>query len=230
MSEEIFREAPRSASSSPSTTRRPSSATACMSLVRGLEAQGLAVRVVAGRERQPRPHPRDRGRARRSRSAGEVVLVPVAQLRRRVAHGDRASGRPLRPRARRSICCDLDFHRRALTLLRAWRGRPGGRLEGDARGPRSSAARSPRRHAGLQRAACASRSAIAAPTRTGSRRSAARRCCRWCARCIVGHDVFASELVIRAQRDGVPITEIPVELAGEARAVDPPGAGGCRGC
>ncbi|MFY0538500.1 glycosyltransferase family 2 protein [Nannocystis pusilla] len=32
------------------------------------------------------------------------------------------------------------------------------------------------------------------------------------ARCIVGHDVFASELVIRAQRDGVPVTEIPVEL------------------
>jgi glycosyltransferase involved in cell wall biosynthesis len=37
------------------------------------------------------------------------------------------------------------------------------------------------------------------------------------ARCIVGHDVFASELVIRAQREGVSITEIPVELA-EKRA------------
>ena len=36
-------------------------------------------------------------------------------------------------------------------------------------------------------------------------------------RCIVGHDVFASELVIRAQREGVPMTEIPVELA-EKRA------------
>ncbi|HEY8380297.1 MAG TPA: glycosyltransferase [Nannocystis sp.] len=36
-------------------------------------------------------------------------------------------------------------------------------------------------------------------------------------RCIVGHDVFASELVIRAQREGVPIVEIPVELA-EKRA------------
>jgi glycosyltransferase involved in cell wall biosynthesis len=31
-------------------------------------------------------------------------------------------------------------------------------------------------------------------------------------RCIVGHDVFASELVIRAEREGVRVREIPVEL------------------
>ena len=37
------------------------------------------------------------------------------------------------------------------------------------------------------------------------------------ARCVVGHDVFASELVIRAERDGVRVREIPVELA-EKRA------------
>lgn len=36
-------------------------------------------------------------------------------------------------------------------------------------------------------------------------------------RCIVGHDVFASELVIRAERDGVRVREIPVTLA-EKRA------------
>jgi glycosyltransferase involved in cell wall biosynthesis len=32
------------------------------------------------------------------------------------------------------------------------------------------------------------------------------------ARCIVGHDVFASELVIRAEREGLRVREIPVEL------------------
>lgn len=36
-------------------------------------------------------------------------------------------------------------------------------------------------------------------------------------RCVVGHDVFASELVIRAERDGVRVREIPVTLA-EKRA------------
>ncbi|MCA9714368.1 MAG: glycosyltransferase family 2 protein [Myxococcales bacterium] len=37
------------------------------------------------------------------------------------------------------------------------------------------------------------------------------------ARCVVNHDVFASELVIRAQREGVRTLEIPVSLA-EKRA------------
>ncbi len=37
------------------------------------------------------------------------------------------------------------------------------------------------------------------------------------ARCVVEHDVFASELVIRAQREGLQVTEIPIELA-EKRA------------
>jgi hypothetical protein len=32
------------------------------------------------------------------------------------------------------------------------------------------------------------------------------------ARCIVEHDVFASELVIRAQREGVKVVEIPVQI------------------
>jgi hypothetical protein len=32
------------------------------------------------------------------------------------------------------------------------------------------------------------------------------------ARCIVGHDVFASELVIRAEREGLRVREIPVGL------------------
>lgn len=32
------------------------------------------------------------------------------------------------------------------------------------------------------------------------------------ARCIVGHDVFASELVIRAEREGLRVREIPVDL------------------
>lgn len=36
-------------------------------------------------------------------------------------------------------------------------------------------------------------------------------------RCVVGHDVFASELVIRAEREGVRVREIPVALA-EKRA------------
>ncbi len=37
------------------------------------------------------------------------------------------------------------------------------------------------------------------------------------ARCIVDYDVFASELVIRAQREGLRVVEIPVEIA-EKRA------------
>ncbi len=108
--------------------------------------------------------------------------------------------------------CDLEFHRRALALLRAGEVDLviGSKAMRGAHDRRPLARRAATRlYNGLLRALLgfsgtdthglkAFRRAALAPV---------------VARCIVGHDVFASELVIRAERDGLRVREIPVELA-----------------
>lgn len=112
--------------------------------------------------------------------------------------------------------CDLDFHRRALALLRAGAvdlvvGSKAMRGAHDRRPLMRRAAT--RIYNGLLRVTLgfsgtdthglkAFRRAAMAPV---------------VARCVVGHDVFASELVIRAEREGLRVQEVPVELA-EKRA------------
>lgn len=112
--------------------------------------------------------------------------------------------------------CDLDFHRRALALLRddvadlvigskAMRGahdrRPAGRRAAT------------RIYNGLLRVTLG----FTGTDTHGLKAFRRAALLPVVARCIVGHDVFASELVIRAERDGVRVREIPVELA-EKRA------------
>jgi glycosyltransferase involved in cell wall biosynthesis len=107
--------------------------------------------------------------------------------------------------------CDLDFHRRALALLRA----------GEADlvvGSKVMRGAHDRRPAGRRAATRVYNAALRLTLGfTGTdthglkafRRSALLPVV---GRCIVGHDVFASELVIRAEREGLRVREIPVEL------------------
>jgi glycosyltransferase involved in cell wall biosynthesis len=112
--------------------------------------------------------------------------------------------------------CDLDFHRRALALLRAGAADlvVGSKAMPGAHDRRPLGRRAATRaYNGLLRVTLGYRGTDTHGLKA-FRRDALLPVAR---RCIVGHDVFASELVIRAQREGVPMTEIPVELA-EKRA------------
>jgi len=112
--------------------------------------------------------------------------------------------------------CDLDFHRRALALLRA----------GEADlvvGSKAMRGAQDRRPAG-RRAATRVYNGLLRLTLgfTGTDTHGLKAFRRAAllpvvGRCIVGHDVFASELVIRAEREGLRVREIPVELV-EKRA------------
>lgn len=112
--------------------------------------------------------------------------------------------------------CDVDFHRRALALLRAGevdlvvgsKAMPGAH---DRRPLGRRAAT--RAYNGLLRVTLGYRGTDTHGLKA-FRRAALLPVV---GRCVVGHDVFASELVIRAQREGVSMREIPVELA-EKRA------------
>jgi len=112
--------------------------------------------------------------------------------------------------------CDVDFHRRALALLRAGAADlvVGSKAMAGAHDRRPLGRRAATRaYNGLLRVTLGYRGTDTHGLKA-FRRAALLPVV---ARCIVGHDVFASELVIRAQREGVAITEIPVELA-EKRA------------
>lgn len=107
--------------------------------------------------------------------------------------------------------CDLDFHRRALALLRAGAADlvVGSKAMPGAHDRRPLGRRvATRAYNGLLRVTLGYRGTDTHGLKA-FRRAALLPVV---ARCIVGHDVFASELVIRAQRDGVAVTEIPVEL------------------
>ena len=67
-------------------------------------------------------------------------------------------------------------------------------------------------HPGAQQAAAGRRWASRAPTPTGSRRFAASALLPVIAACVVDMDVFASEFVIRAWREGLRVMEIPIQL------------------
>jgi glycosyltransferase involved in cell wall biosynthesis len=112
--------------------------------------------------------------------------------------------------------CDLDFHRRALALLRSGAVDlvVGSKAMPGAHDRRPLARRAATRaYNGLLRVTLGYRG-----TDTHGLKAFRRiALLPVVGRCIVGHDVFASELVIRAQREGVPMQEIPVELA-EKRA------------
>lgn len=118
--------------------------------------------------------------------------------------------------------CDLDFHRRALALLRGEDDAGAATGEGppdlvigskamvgahDRRPPLRRLAT--RAYNGLLRASLGFRG-----TDTHGLKALRREVLLPIAReCIVDFDVFASELVIRAQRSGVATREIPVDLA-----------------
>jgi len=114
--------------------------------------------------------------------------------------------------------CDLDFHRRALALLRGGDeagARPPDLVIGskamvgahDRRPPLRRLAT--RAYNGLLRASLGFRG-----TDTHGLKALRREVLLPIAReCIVDFDVFASELVIRAQRSGIVTQEIPVDLA-----------------
>ena len=112
--------------------------------------------------------------------------------------------------------CDLDFHRRALALLRA----DAADLVVGSKVMRGAHDRRPLGRRLATRVYNAALRLTLGFTGTDThglkafRRSALLPVVR---RCIVGHDVFASELVIRAEREGLRVREIPVELA-EKRA------------
>jgi len=112
--------------------------------------------------------------------------------------------------------CDLEFHRRALDLLRSG----GVDLVIGSKAMRGAHDRRPfarraatRAYNGLLRVALG----FSGTDTHGLKAFRRAALVPVVARCIVGHDVFASELVIRAEREGVRVREIPVELA-EKRA------------
>ncbi len=126
-----------------------------------------------------------------------------------------------RARGRFVLCeeidlCDLDFHRRALALLRAGAA---DLVIGSKAMPGAHDRRPLGRRAATRAYNALLRLSLGYRGTDTHGLKAFRRAALLpvVARCIVGHDVFASELVIRAQREGVPMTEIPVELA-EKRA------------
>ena len=157
-----------------------------------------------------------------------LVLVPRAQLRRGPARGDLPRPRRVRDlRGDRPVRRRLPPARARAAALR--RGRPGDRQQGDGRRPRPAPARPPDRDQGLQQAAAREPGFSGTDTHglKAMRRAAVAPIA---ARCIVDYDVFASELVIRAEREGLRVLEIPVEID-EKRALDqprPPGPAGAR--
>ena len=112
--------------------------------------------------------------------------------------------------------CDRDFHRRALALLRA----DAAQLVIGSKAMRGAQDRRPlARRAATRVYNRVLRAAFGFTGTDTHGLKAFRRAALLpvVGRCIVGHDVFASELVIRAEREGVRVREIPVELA-EKRA------------
>lgn len=121
-----------------------------------------------------------------------------------------------RARGRYVICeeidlCNVDFHLRALDRLRAGEaefvvGSKAMRGSNDRRPLIRRAAT--KAYNGVLRASLGFRG-----TDTHGLKAFDRECVSpVAARCIVEHDVFASELVIRAQREGVKVWEIPVQI------------------
>ena len=112
--------------------------------------------------------------------------------------------------------CDLDFHRRALALLRAGEADlvVGSKVMRGAHDRRPAGRRAATRvYNGMLRLTLGFTGTDTHGLKA-FRRSALAPVV---GRCIVGHDVFASELVIRAEREGLRVREIPVELV-EKRA------------
>ena len=112
--------------------------------------------------------------------------------------------------------CDLDFHRRALALLRA-------REAELVVGSKVMRGAHDRRPLGRRMATRVYNGALRLTLGFTGMDTHGLKAFRRSAllpvvgRCIVGHDVFASELVIRAEREGLRVREIPVELV-EKRA------------
>lgn len=121
-----------------------------------------------------------------------------------------------RARGRFVICeeidlCDLDFHRRALDLLRAGEAQfvVGSKAMDGADDQRPKGRRvATRVYNGLLRATLGFRGTDTHGLKAFERTAVVDVA----SRCVVEHDVFASELVIRAQREGIRMKEIPVAL------------------
>ena len=121
-----------------------------------------------------------------------------------------------RARGRYVICeeidiCDVDFHLRALDRLRSGEAEfvVGSKAMRGANDRRPLVRRAATKaYNGVLRVSLGFRG-----TDTHGLKAFERECVTpVAARCIVEHDVFASELVIRAQREGVKIIEIPVQI------------------
>ena len=144
-----------------------------------------------------------RGRA----PAGPDAVGGRAELR----PGDEA-GDPRGARAVRDLRRDRSARHRVLRArdgaARAQRHRPGGRVEGDGRVERSAAAVPARRDPRLQRHAARGLPLPGTDTHglKAFRREALLDTAR---RCMLDRDVFASEFVIRAHREGKKVVEIP---------------------
>ncbi len=191
-------------------------AASVLELMRGLDAAGLVAHEIVIAENGSRDRTRE--------IAAELAAAHPRVRTFSCAHPN--YGAALREgiegaRGEYVLCeeidlCDLDFHQRALALLRA------GEVE-LVIGSKAMRGAHDRRPLG-RRAATRIYNGLLRVTLgfTGTdthglkafRRAALLPVVE---RCIVGHDVFASELVIRAERDGVQVREIPVELA-EKRA------------
>jgi glycosyltransferase involved in cell wall biosynthesis len=121
-----------------------------------------------------------------------------------------------RARGRYVICeeidiCDVDFHLRALDRLRAGEadlvvGSKAMRGANDRRPLVRRAAT--KAYNGVLRVSLGFRGTDTHGLKAFDREAVTPVA----ARCIVEHDVFASELVIRAQRDGLRVLEIPVQI------------------
>lgn len=121
-----------------------------------------------------------------------------------------------RARGRFVICeeidlCDVDFHRRALELLRADEAEMvvGSKAMRGAHDERPLFRRTATKvYNGMLRVTLGFRG-----TDTHGLKAFRRdRVAPVAVRCVVDRDVFASELVIRAQREGVNVVEIPVDV------------------
>jgi len=121
-----------------------------------------------------------------------------------------------RARAPYVICeeidlCDIDFHRRALAILQAGDADfvVGSKVMAGARDTRPL-----QRRLATQAYNRALRCTLGFRGTDTHGLKAFRRDAALpvIARCIVEHDVFASELLIRAERDGLRVLEIPVEI------------------
>lgn len=180
-------------------------------LIAGLEAEGVAFEIVLA----------ENGSRDRTVAIAESLAERWPGVLRWFSYPEPNYGGALREaifRARGSfvICeeidlCDVDFHLRALALLRRDEADLiiGSKAMAGAHDKRPVVRRAATRVYNKMLRISLGFSGTDTHGLKAMRRSAVAPVA---ARCIVDYDVFASELVIRAERDGLRVLEIPVEI------------------